>query len=300
MELITKNIINEFKLKGILPKHIDSTQVGNRYWFVCHDGEDLGVMSERSTTGFSFDSNIALLKALSEKVENMSFNQGRQKGLTSCLTERSDGFAAYPIKTANAEAKVREAALSEAVERYVWATWWDHEDIQFNMKNIKSFMFNSVANSYLAQIEKECEISEIFVIEPCVENLESQKVLILFARLKDGGFISGGACGEDEFETILRSLDELFRHGLAIKKIKNTNQEHHSFYEKRLAYFGLGKGDRLINKRLSQKGNRSITLPKLIIDEPVESVLKNHYLVYRCLFVNQPPFIGGELERMCL
>jgi hypothetical protein len=73
-----------------------------------------------------------------------------------------------------------------------------------------------------------------------------------------------------------------------------------SFYEKRLAFFGLGHGDQLVAKRLANPGTESVILPHLAIDETVEHSMSQDYFVHRCLFENQPPFVGGELERLCL
>jgi hypothetical protein len=296
------SLLKELKLRNRLPMNMDVSKVGDRYWFVCHDDDKSKVISENSTTGFADDGNIALLKALSERVERLAFRSGYENKLTSCMTERSDGFAAYPLFYQNAVLKARESALAEAVERYVWAKWWDDETIAFKLESINSSANKQNILPYVSTVKNQCALEEIFVIEPKIENSNGLAVVILFGRLKSGGFISGGACGsiDDIKQTLLRSLDELYRHGLAIEKIRLENTEPVTFYEKRLAYFGLGHGNHLIRKRLEAKGSESIILPKLEIDEVVKHELHDLFQVHRCYFENQPPFVGGALERLCL
>ncbi len=295
-------LLKELKLRNRLPRNMDVSKVGDRYWFVCHDEDKSKIISENSATGFADVGNIALLKALSERVERLAFRSGYENKLTSCMTERSDGFAAYPLFYQNAESKARESALAEAVERYVWAKWWDDETIAFKLDSINSSANRHNILPYVATVKNQCGLEEIFIIEPKIENQRGLVVVILFGCLKSGGFISGGACGliGDTKQSLLRSLDELYRHGLAIKKIGLENIEPVTFYEQRLAYFGLGHGNHLIKKRLQAKGRESIILPKLEIDEVVKHELHDLFQVHRCYFENQPPFVGGALERLCL
>lgn len=296
LEEVTKDLV----ASGNFPKHVDVTSVAGRYWVACYDAKSDHIMNETSTTGFANNPQTALFKALSEKVERSAFRNGNKNKLSSCLTSRSDGFAAYPICFDKAEHKVRESALSEAIERYVWATWWDHSDIAFDINLLEKLSSSSEVLNYSKEIAKECRIGEVFVIQPQVENLGNKYVTIIFGHLKDGGFISGGACGERIDQVLLRSLDELFRHGLALNKIKSQNLKSKSFYEERLMYFGYGEGNHLISQRLASNGDKVIKLPKLCIDETIPSDYEKHFLVHRCLFENQPDFIGGRLERMCL
>lgn len=295
------SLLKELKLRNKLPKSMVASKVGDRYWFVCRDHDQSGIISEDSTTGFSNNRNIALLKALSERVERLAFRSGYANKVKSCLTERSDGFAAYPLFYKSAEMKARESALSEAVERYVWAKWWDNEDIAFTLRPISNFSEQNIS-VYVSLIKDQCSLEEIFVIQPKIKNSNALTVTILFGRLRTGGFVSGGACGsaDDLKQSLLRSLDELYRHGLAVKKIKLERLEPVTFYEKRLAYFGLGFGDHLISKRLETNGDKSVLLPSLEIDEHVQHELQDLFRVHRCHFENQPAFVGGALERLCL
>lgn len=296
------SLLKELKIRNQLPKKMDVSKVGSRYWFVCHDNESPGLISETSTTGFAEDGSTALLKALSERVERTAFRMGFKQEIKSCMTDRSDGFAAYPLFHENAHQKARESALAEAIERYAWAKWWDDETISFNLEPISKFKDDYKISSYVSLIMDQCSLEEIFVIQPEIENSNDFSVLIIFGRLRSGGFISGGACGlfDSKKTTLLRSLDELYRHGLAIKKLLFEKVEPISFYEKRLAYFGLGYGNHLVRKRLETKGHKSIVLPTLEIDEAVEHELSSLFQVHRCYFQNQPAFVGGVLERLCL
>lgn len=296
------SLLKELKLRNQLPKNMDVSKVGDRYWFVCHDDDKAGLISETSTTGFAEDGSVALLKALSERIERRAFRSGYENKIKSCMTPRSDGFAAYPLFYEYAAQKARESALSEAIERYVWAKWWDDEAITFKSEPIALFVNEYKISPYVSLVKNQCALEEIFVIQPEVQNSNGFSVFILFGRLKSGGFVSGGACGpaESAKQSLMRSLDELFRHGLAIKKMLSERTVPVSFYEKRLAYFGLGHGNHLIRQRLEAKGSQSIILTKLEIDEAVQHDLSDLFQVHRCYFENQPPFIGGVLERLCL
>lgn len=294
------SLLKELKLRKQLPQNMDVAQLGDRFWFVCHDQDRSNIISESSTTGFSEDANVALLKALSERVERKAFRQGYEDKIKSCMTDRSDGFAAYPLFYKDADVKARESALCEAIERYVWATWWDNESIAFDMKSISTVLEELKIKPYVSIIKDQCELEEIFVIQPKVENSNNNSVVILFGRLISGGFVSGGACGDDLKNNLLRSLDELYRHALAIKNMKIKNVEAITFYEKRLAYFGFGNGNHLIRKRLDSNGKQAVVLPNLKIDEPVKHELEDLFQVHRCYFENQPAFVGGAMERLCL
>ena len=295
-------LLKELKLKGQLPKNIDISIVGNRFWVACYDENESDIISESSTTGFSEDRNIAILKALSENAERSAFRSGYKKQLTTCMTDRSDGFAAYPIFYKNAEALAHQAAYNEAVERYVWATWWDDVEIKFVMNELASFNAHTDIIKQVSIIKDQCAIDKIFVIQPEIGNEINLSVTILFGQLKSGGYISGGACGlsAEIDQSILKSLDELYRHGLAVKRMQDGNLKPNTFYEKRLSYFATGAGNHLIEKRIKATGIKSICLPNLQIDESVDHELSDLFYVHRCYFENQPAFVGGDLERLCL
>jgi hypothetical protein len=255
-------------------------------------------MTEEVYTGLAESQELSLLKALSERIERLSYIQGHQKGLASCMTDRSDGFAALPKYFD--QLKVKENALNEAIERFVWSSWWDNNDIKFKSSEILESDVKVQNSSYLKWIFNELNLEKLIVIKPSHNRL-TKEVQVVFGKIKNAGYVSGGACGgESESESVfLKGMDELLRHGLAYKKMSSQKIKPKSFYEKRLYYFASGEGNIIVQDRLSSSGNQILELPDLIIDESVPSV-SEHYYVYRVLFKDQPAFVGGKLERLCL
>lgn len=297
---ILASVITELKGQIAMPKRIDLSKVGNRYWCVASDFDidSVSIMNEDVTTGFSNEKEVAVLKALSERTERKAFRDGFREKVLSCQTERSDGFAAMPIHLPSEI--VRENALNEAIERYVWAYWWDHSEIAFNKIQILENHPYIKNSEYVHSVLKDLNLETIYIIEPHI-SFADKSVKILFAKMSGLGFISGGACGfkSHDQETFLRAFDELYRHGFAYKRSIENKIEADSFYEKRLNFFGSGLGNEVVEKRLNLIGTEKIYLPKLRIDEEVTSPFQG-FKVHRCYFENQPPFVGGDLERLCL
>ncbi len=296
-------ILTALKVKEQLPLRIDFTNMNGRFWCVVSDesNPDSSIMSEKVFTGMSFDKDTALLKALSERAERYAFLDGASQRVSSCATERSDGFAALP-KALMGVLNVRDFALNEAIERFVWATWWDNDDIDFEIRPWNTFEFSDEHRKFVSTALSSMNIQQLQVVLPKMTNDFGRQVIVLVGGLNGRGFVSGGACGLNENfkNTFFRALDELSRHALAIQR--TTSQPlaaSMSFYEKRLLLFGNGKGDQLVWMRLNRRGNKKILLPELLIDETVPTKFSD-FIVYRCYFVGQPPFVGGELERLCL
>lgn len=296
---LLQNILKSIELEKLSPAHIDLSIVGNRYWSVVRDEREVrDIMTEDVYTGLADSQELSLLKALSERIERLSYIKGYESKLKSCLTERSDGFAAMPKQYDLSH--VRENALNEAIERYVWATWWDDLNIKHSVSELYESDDLVQRNSYLKWIFKELDLEKLIVIKPSFDSL-NKEVQVVLGKIKDAGYISGGACGFDqESETIfLRSVDELLRHGLAFQKMKSSDFNEKTFYEKRLFHFASGEGNIIVRERLLSQASKNVVLPKLEIDEMIPSI-SEHYNVYRCLFKNQPAFVGGKLERLCL
>ena len=114
--------------------------------------------------------------------------------------------------------------------------------------------------------------------------------------------LSGGACGAtgNTLETIERAFAELYRHILATEKYKRNPAPVNTFYEKRLLYFGLGEGLKMVRERISRNGANEVQLPELKFDQRVPGHIDNIIYVHRCYFHNQPPFVDGPVERFCL
>lgn len=300
---LLQNILGSLEKEGLLPLNMDLSSVGNRFWAVVYDNKrcldsNLNLMTEEVYTGLADSQEEALLKALSERVERLSFIQGHRSGLASCMTDRSDGFAAMP-KFFD-QSKVKENSLNEAIERYVWASWWDNDDIKFNIMDILETNQKVQESSYLKWIFSEFNLEKLIVIKPSHNRLKKE-VQIVFGKIKNAGYISGGACGNDtdSEKVFLRGIDELLRHGLAYVTMSSHKIEPKSFYEKRVHFFASGKGNIIVQNKLSSDGSQIVELTDLIIDESIPSV-SEHYHVYRVLFKDQPAFVGGKLERLCL
>ena len=295
-QILLQQVLESLKRQNKMPRRIDFSKVGDRYWCVVSDTEvdKTSVINQDVYTGHSFEKEVALLKALSERAERYTFIDGNRKGLDSCLTERSDGFAAMPSES---QKSARDNALNEAIERFVWSTWWDNTQIEFLTSEIDCEKNHS---EYLKSVISSLNIEKLILVKPKIKATDKE-VQIIFGKLKGKGYISGGACGNinDHQSTFFRGLDELYRHGMAYNNATTKKVEPESFYEQRLFYFASGFGDSLVESRLSQNGVHSIELPELVIDSEVTASFAN-YSVHRCLFKNQPPFVGGALERLCL
>ena len=207
-----------------MPTRIDFSFVGDRYWCVVSDNatDKLSVMNEDVFTGFSDQKEIALLKALSERAERYTFIEGHKNQDAACATERSDGFAALPASFDKSE--VRANAFNEAVERFVWSTWWDDTDISFNSMELK-FADDKVQKSeYLKVVFRTLYLEFIKIIKPDFQSYQLE-VIILIGKIKGKGYISGGACGpiNDSENTFNRGLDEMYRHGFAYLRSVDKN-----------------------------------------------------------------------------
>lgn len=286
-----------------LPK-LKISRLGELTFVSAYTEEPASVMANNVTAGVDFDPNKATLKAVVEFLERACFAYGVDHGNPICERRHSDGVAAFPIIDTNGSTRARENAFSEALERFVWATWWDNSSIAHKFIPIeKSQYWGSVKfKAAVKAFQKLVPLKSLVVITP----LHSQKdhnVLILLAELLDGGFISGGASGESKQNgsTIVRALAELIRHGLGVQKFRNTGASPSTFYEERLMYFGSGKGDTLVHERLNSNGKEIIQIPSLSNDSNIDAPpFKNIVYVHRCLFADQPPFVDGRLERLCL
>lgn len=294
---------SDLKAQNSLPKNIEISQIGPVFLASVFNQIESEIITESIFTGMDIDPDIAVLKGLVEMTERMAFSSGRSKSLPSCQTSRSDGFAAFPRGVVNNTDNVaRSHAYHEAVERFVWSTWWDNRDIRHECHRY-SFDEKRSASVLLKELAKIVPLKAVFRIIPAVENLNQARMVIFFAFLEPYGVVSGGACGHSsEIETAnFRAACELARHGLAIRKVRETGLSPITFYEKRLTHFGLTKaGSDAATDRIQKQGAQSIILPPLAIDEPVPHCLNEFVAVHRCYFRNQPPFIGGELERLCI
>ena len=302
-----EQIVKRLKDDKVYPKKIDLAQKGNIYFSSIYNKANSPIISDNVYCGVDTNPKLSLLKCFSEYIERLASYEGQKKGLPSCLYENSDGFAAYP-KVVNlkkySSRKARENAYFEALERYSWASWWDNDGIKFQIFDLmKDYQLSEETNTLITLINDSTPVHKFMVIVPSITSIEiPSKTIILYANLKSGGWISGGASGVIGNENIIffRALSEMVRHSLALKKFSEEKIEPFSFYEKRLVYFGHGQGNSLVKKRLEKKGKIILNIPVLDIDEIVPHRYEKIITVYRCYFKNQPPFIGGDLKRFCL
>jgi len=292
------NVISDLKSKDLLPVNINVTKKFDLFFYNLYNKINSNLISDGIYTGIDNNESIALGKSLSEYIERkvLSTLNKSNEDKTSSL-----GFAAYPTSNGQnfAESKARENSYSEALERYTWASWWDN----LSLAKVEELSITNEKNkSLLAIIDQFTSIKHIYKIVPSVINEDLRNTIIIFCNTKNNGFISGGATGkrEDSEETIFRALSELCRHSIAYSRYKSNNIIPETFYEKRLIYFAEGNGNESVLQRIEKSHGPEINLPELVIDEKIENTISKYFVVHRCIFKNQPPFIGGELERLCL
>ena len=285
-----------------LPKHIQIASLNCGTLVSVYDELSSNVISESISSGVDTDPAKATLKGLVEMIERRAFTDGRRNGIPECQTARSDGFAAFPKwPGVGASLMARENALSEAIERYVWARWWDDPTIAHTMRQIDLESLWT-GEGLLVDASKAVAIRSVFEVRPKLVGTD-RTVVIYFANLDPLGVISGGACGVDAeiADVRYRALSELVRHAVATRKIFVGEAKPKTFYERRLEYFASTRpGTDLVEMRLKASGQNAVMLPKLLWDAEVDHDFADVVSVHRCYFENQPPFVGGELERLCL
>lgn len=296
-----EKIILLLKAKKALPKKMEMTSVGGYSFANVYDTVNSAVISDSVACGFDTDPATALMKSLSEFIETKAFHEGIKNKQASCLTKRSDGFAAYPtIEPTICRIKAQKNARNEAIERFVWANWWDDESVAFTKNHLDEAHLTPAQKKFCSEIQNNFAVENIVVVYPSFEDVGSEKLIIFIGFLKNGGVISGGACGEDSVSTIDRSLSELYRHGLSVKRMRDGTVKPETFYENRLWFFSTPAGQSLVENRLSKLGTKKIVLPSAKFDEEVSHSNSDLFYVHRFLFNNQPEFMDGKLERFCI
>lgn len=291
-------------IAGGKAESVEACRVRDVYWFNIAGESTESLISDLVFSGFDVRPEVAFSKAVSERIERMAFKSGLERGLKSCQTERSDGFAAFPRFDVSASAKARASALNEAIERFVWATWWDNAEIAYEIETRSDWSILECelgpAGNMLLELRDELDLRRLHLIRPSFSGFPGKEVIIFVAELATG-VITGGACGDssENISTFLRAASELFRHGLVL--VQNQPQpEELSLYERRLLYFASAPGIATFRRRITQKGTTSLELPILSIDEEIPHEFSKSHVVHRCLFEGQPPFVGGDVARMCL
>lgn len=302
MKSSTAAFIRELRQTVNVPKNIQLSRLACGSLASIFNDQSSKIISESVFSGIAQDPETSVLKGLVEFVERRAFTEGRSAGLPICQTERSDGFAAYPRRMdEDAPSVARENALAEAIERFVWARWWDDTSIGHELREVDELAL-SPEETALHDVRRAVQVASIVEIRPKLRDTKFS-VIIYFVFIEGGGVLSGGACGSrfEEEKTRYRALGELLRHALALRKINIEKLEPESFYERRLAYFGKSlAGSNAARSRIAASGSDAVTLPPLLFDAEVPHSLSHLVSVHRCYFEGQPAFVGGELERLCL
>lgn len=298
------SLVKEFQASGINVPKLQLSNIGDLCFAAAYDDTPKTIVVNESSAGMDFNPDVAISKALVEYLERKAFFDGISEKNPICDRLHSDGIAAYPRSNPQAGKLARQNAYSEALERYVWASWWDNENIGHDTMNLNQSSFGSdvkIANTMM-KFNEILPLELTTVVEPFFDDSEHY-MIILFSKIKGYGYISGGAAGikNNRRETLIRAMSELIRHGIAIARFLETKVEPANFYERRLVFFGLGHGNAIVEHRLKLKYTNILLLPELVIDAEIKSKITDNIITtHRCLFKDQPPFVDGKLERLCL
>ncbi|MBK9324000.1 MAG: hypothetical protein IPM97_13825 [Bdellovibrionaceae bacterium] len=288
------------KSRNLLPKHVEFSNCYNVTIVSAYDETSSEFISESVSMGIDPDTQIAFAKAIVEYNERKISKKSSSAAIKA--TSRSDGLAAFPVYNRNQNvSKVicQKHAFLEAAERFLWATWWDNSKIAFEINLWRPLILDpltvdSIKNTFAIKSLRK------ITIRP---NNSSVILTILLAENFDGGFITGGAASfnNEITDAEKRSFGELLRHLIAYEKIKTEyNIESLSFYERRLYGFGSGMWRELVLNRLNSNSKTLIALPELNFDEVIEHPNDDIISIHRCLFRNQPVFMGGKEDRLCI
>jgi hypothetical protein len=298
------SFVRQIKEQGLVVPKLEISSLGGLSFVSAYNEKPQTIMANDASAGVDYNPDLAITKALVEYFERQVFAEGIQAKNPICARDHSDGVAAYPVSEANAKLQARENAYCEALERFVWAKWWDDTSIGHTAGSIEESRFwDNIKLRMTIEASRELlPIENITLIEPFFEN-RKYSVIIIFASIKGRGYISGGAASpaENRNQIVIRALAELIRHGIALVRFIETKRQPETFYEKRLLYFGMGQGNQLVDSRLKRTTKTVLKLPDLEFDDEIRSErIKNLIVAHRCLFIGQPPFVDGDLERLCL
>ncbi len=296
-------LLRALKQAKQMPPFIEIGKIGP--YFVVNVFSQKNVGSEfivgNVSTGMSLITEVAWLKGINEWIERKAFLENKVRTPARFIRE-SDGCAAYShfLKGKSAAKKMaRSNALNEAIERFVWSKWWDSSssaDIEVLDRN------SSYMKTIIATVDSKIEPENLYVIAPKFRGYSDRKVIILFLSLKNGGFISGGACGLKDHESLIleRAIVELLRHSLGYCRMIESSVGIVTFYDQRLYFFASGRGDDLVWLRINSKSNEAIEFSKIEFDSVLEHTLQGVSTVYHIQFEEPPYFLEGPLERLCL
>jgi len=297
-----KKILYFLKSNQITPANIEITQASNMFFVSSYNTLSSEFISESIASGASYQKDIAVIKSLTEYIERLLSKevsvQFKNMGI-----DRSDGFAAFPTCYENLDflKSCSDNAYHEAFERYCWATWWDNPEYSFTVRE-KLHTSSSQNLCFYSYLIKNFDLEKLFYISPNTNLTHQSETIIIFAKIRNYGYVTGGAAGftKNLCSIVDRAFSELTRHLLAFQKMKITATKNLTFYEKRLFNFASGKNNFLVEARLSSKGKKVLVLPALLFNSSFNHRFSDHFILHRCLFYNQPVFMGGDVNRLCI
>ncbi len=286
--------VNKLKSRNLMPANIQFSNWNDWHLVSCFDKASSCYISESVAMGVDKIESVAFLKALTEYCERRFSKESLDSAAK--VTLRSDGFAAYPvdnISEVNSLKEARNNAFNEALERYLWANWWDNPCIGHKIENWDNADSDRLKNYFSLQ-----SIKLITVVNPTWQ----KSLLILLAESTNKGYFTGGAAGSQDgiSGTISRAFGELLRHLVVFQRMSKAVETELTFYEKRLFGFGSGKWNDKVQNRINSYGNQNIIVGKLLIDKIISHSNMDIVAVHRCLFENQPVFMGGDIGRLCI
>jgi hypothetical protein len=298
------NLIKDIQIIANTTLEFGVSRMGSLHYASCiHSGKNKDeTISFTTYCGVDDKPQTAVLKSLMEFCERYVQKTETLKGKRAHdpFNHCSDGFAAYPKHLANSAHHARDNAYNEALERHIWASWWDHETAHQYQKFSKADFAQIDKDRILEELAEHLPLEYIYQVSP-ITLQSSKSVILYFCKIKNAGFISGGAAGEAMHQDKIsrRALSELFRHGLAYSRLKNRTPMN--FYEQKINHWGKGHTNaNLVSKIENTQSTKIITLPELALDETIESPLSPLIQVHRCLFKNQADFLNRDMTRLCL
>jgi hypothetical protein len=303
-----QKILTSLGERGVTFSEIEIVPFGDSVFGVnLRQGDAPRLLAENAQAGVDTSIEIATLKALSEFFERNAWKAGQNNAMPLCQGG-TDGFAAFPtplIPRFIARRRAREAAFTEAIEHYVKAHWWDNNSIGHTLETHSQESFKNTLDRHcqcvLAELNKTAACRRIQILLPALAS-ENYEVVVVLWWFDGGGVTLAGACGRKgkRNKTLFRALTELFRHVLVVARAKSERLQPEAAYDARLLHFGFGAGDDAVFHRLSTSGETKVSLPVLRVDSEVPHAFPNLAVVWRCLFENQPEFLSGPIERLCL
>lgn len=300
---LLKKIVSDLKKRSVYPREMTLTSITEGIYAATVNDNIYHneIMQNSGGLGISDCSDRAVIIALSEYIEWRVFKQYSAEN----NIKDSTGFAAYPnvfLPNWLSKQRARANALIEAFERFVWASWVDDNCFKHKIfDTIKELQ--TPLNSKMIKLVNDIQpFKNLVVIQPSVENENNLVFYFIIISLKKGGIVCAGAAGhkKDRQNIIFKILSELFRHNMAAKRLIEEEIECKTHYQKKIKFFATVEGQNISKKLLSRTGKQSIKIPPLKKDQLIDHDLADLYNVFFCQYQNQPEFITGKVNRLCL